>query len=186
MRREELGHLLRAAARIADDPGILVVGSQAILGTHPEEDLPIDAWMSAEADLAFFDDPDERKASAVDGAIGEDSSFHRENQYYAQGVDLAVAVLPEGWRDRVVPFDDRSSEPARAVCLDKHDLVVSKLVANREKDREFAVALIEADLVDPATLLVRLRMLPAQYGVQREHAITWLHAACAKLGRGWA
>lgn len=185
MRRDELAHLLRAAATISNDPQILVVGSQAILGTHHEDDLPEDAWLSIEADLAFFEDPDELKAIAVDGEIGEDSRFHQEHQYYAQGVDVTVAVLPAGWRDRIVPFDDRTADPAQAYCLEKHDLVVSKLVAGREKDSGFAMALTEADLVDPQTLLVRLRMLPAEYGVQRERAIRWLDAACAKFGRGW-
>ena len=33
MTREQLAHVLRAAAEIADDSEILVIGSQAILGT---------------------------------------------------------------------------------------------------------------------------------------------------------
>ena len=36
--------------------------------------------------------------------------------------------------------------PATAVCLDRHDLVVSKLVAHREKDLGFARALLRARL----------------------------------------
>lgn len=59
MRREELAHVLRAAARVVDDPDILVIGSQAILGTFSEDELPEIAWLSVEADLAFFDDEDE-------------------------------------------------------------------------------------------------------------------------------
>jgi hypothetical protein len=54
MRREELAHLLRAAARIAADGDILVVGSQAILGSFAEDELPEVAWLSVEADLAFL------------------------------------------------------------------------------------------------------------------------------------
>lgn len=185
MRREELAHLLRSAATISRDPQILVVGSQAILGSHHEDELPEDAWLSIEADLAYFDDPDQLKAIAVDSEIGEDSRFHQEHQYYAQGVDVTVAALPDGWRARIVRFDDSSAAPAQAYCLEKHDLVVAKLVAGREKDSGFAMALIEADLVDPQVLLVRLRLLPEEYGVQRERAIRWLEAACIKLGRGW-
>ena len=55
MRRDELAHLLRAAATIAGDGDILVVGSQAILGSHSEEELPEEAWISIEADLVFLD-----------------------------------------------------------------------------------------------------------------------------------
>lgn len=39
MKRADLAHLLRAAARIAD-PEILVIGSQAIHGALSEADLP--------------------------------------------------------------------------------------------------------------------------------------------------
>jgi hypothetical protein len=82
-------------------------------------------------------------------------------------------------------FDDSSAAPARGYCLEKHYLVVAKLVAGREKDSGFAMALIDDDLVDPQVLLVRLRLLSGEYGVQRERAIRWLEAACIKLGRGW-
>jgi hypothetical protein len=65
-----LAHVLRAAAKIANDPNILVVGSQAILGSHAEDELPEVAWMSVEADLAFFDDKtNPSKSDEVDGEI---------------------------------------------------------------------------------------------------------------------
>ena len=96
MTREELAHILRAAARIADDPRILVIGSQAILAAYSEEVLPAPSWMSMEADIAFLDDPDAVKADLVDGAIGELSGFHELNAYYAQGVEVSTAVLPDG------------------------------------------------------------------------------------------
>ena len=55
----------RATAQIATDPDILVIGSQSILGTYSEDDLPSAAYGSVEADIAFFDDPDQRKADHV-------------------------------------------------------------------------------------------------------------------------
>lgn len=94
MRRADLAHLLRAATRIAGDPNILVIGSQAILGTYSEDELPQEAWLSVEADLAFVDDPASGKADQVEGAIGELSLFHETHSYYAQGVDVTTAVLP--------------------------------------------------------------------------------------------
>lgn len=184
MRREELAHVLRAAARVAGDPDILVIGSQSILGSFWEDDLPEETWMSVEADLAFFDDPGATKADKVDGAIGELSQFHEMYAYYAQGVEVATAVLPDGWRERVVLFDSKTAEPARAFCLDKHDLVVSKLVAYREKDLAFSFALIEAELVELPTLHVRAHMIDDEHGVQRAAAIRWLKSTARKLGRG--
>jgi hypothetical protein len=40
--------------------------------------------------------------------------------------------------------------------LERHDLVISKLVAGREKDLAFASALTRANLVDTETLTVRM------------------------------
>lgn len=131
MTREQLAHVLRAASRISDDPNVLVVGSQSILGSYSETELPQETWLSIEADLAFLDDPDGHKALSVDGAIGELSEFHEMYAYYSQGVEIDVAVLPDGWKRRLVAFRPQSALPAQAWCLDPHDLVISKLAAAR-------------------------------------------------------
>ena len=129
MRREQLEHVLRAASQIADDSDVLVIGSQSVLGAIPEDRLPSAATASIEVDVAFFDDPDDRKADRVDGAIGELSPFHETFGYYAQGVSVSTAVLPDGWRDRLVVVETASTAPGRGYLLDPHDCVVSKLVA---------------------------------------------------------
>jgi hypothetical protein len=106
-----LEHVLRAASQIADDPDVLVIGSQAILGAVAEERLPPEATGSIEVDVAFFDDPGAAKADQVDGAIGELSPFHETFGYYAQGVSVSTAVLPEGWRDRLLLVETASTAP---------------------------------------------------------------------------
>ena len=55
LNREQLSHLLRTATRIADDPNIIVIGSQAILGTFDAQNLPDEVTISVEADIAFRD-----------------------------------------------------------------------------------------------------------------------------------
>ncbi len=159
MNREQLAHVVRAASTITGDSDIVIVGSQSILGTAEADSLPEEATMSMEADVAFRDDADAAKADAVDGAIGELSQFHETFGYYAQGVEVSTAVLPAGWEDRAVLFDREDSRPGFARCLDPHDLVVSKLVAGREKDIEFATSLIAHEFVDAATLLDRADLL---------------------------
>jgi hypothetical protein len=72
MTREQLEHILRAASAIAGEPDVLVIGSQSMLGSFTEDDLPPEATTSMEADIAFFDDPADAKADQVDGAIGAD------------------------------------------------------------------------------------------------------------------
>lgn len=60
-----------------------------------------------------------------------------------------------------------STEPSRGLCLEPHDLVVSKLVAGREKDLEFTWALLEAGLVDANVLADRAQQLETVPAVQR-------------------
>ncbi len=175
MTREQLAHLLRAASRIAEDTDVLVIGSQAILGSFSEDDLPEEAWISIEADLTFLDDPDGTKALKVDGAIGELSNFHEMYAYYSQGVDISVAILPDGWRDRLVPFRPQSALPAQAWCLEPHDLAISKLAASRHKDTVFAQALLEAQLLRHPTLVERASELDDRYSRQRRWILDWLN-----------
>ena len=125
--------MLRAAADAAEDNNIIVIGSQAILGTYSEDELPLEACLSIEVDIAFLDDPDEMKATKVDGAIGEDSRFHETFGIYGQGVGLAVADLPSGWLERCVPVTLQAAYPSTAVCLEAHDIVVAKLSAGRRE-----------------------------------------------------
>lgn len=111
--------------------------------------------------MTFFDDYDNEKSDMVDMHIGEDSHFHATYGYYAQGVNVEVATLPHGWRERVVTYVGQESDGAQAHCLEPHDLVVAKLVAHRMKDMEFADALLAAGLVDADVLLERAQGLEA-------------------------
>lgn len=168
MKRQELAHLLRAACNITGDREVLVIGSQAILGTFDEDDLPAAATASMEADIAFLDDPGRVKADDVEGAIGEWSSFHSTHGIYAEGVHVETATfLPDGWRDRLISWQLRSSEPADPHFLEPHDLAISKLGAAREKDMDFVDALITAGLLDVATLVQRCARLGDEHALVR-------------------
>jgi len=103
-----------------------VIGSQSLLASYDEDELPHAATASMEVDLAYFDDPDDLKADTVDGAIGELSPFHESFGFYAQGVSVRTAVLPNGWRDRVIHWSNNSTGRAHAAFLEPHDCVVSK------------------------------------------------------------
>lgn len=165
MNREQLAHVLRAAAKIAGDGEILVLGSQAILGSFDADALPEAASMSVEADVAFFTDPGAVKSDLVDGAIGELSSFHTSFGYYGQGVEISTAVLPVGWEARAQLLPRTDMAPAAARCLEPHDLVISKLVAGRQKDLDFTTALIQAGLIDPDLLRRRADNLEQPHAV---------------------
>lgn len=165
MTREQLAHVLRAVAKITDEPDILVIGSQSILGSYPEDKLPPEATGSMEVDTAFPADPDGAKADLVDASIGELSEFHEQFGYYPQGVSVSTGVFPVGWRDRLVTFQTPSSEPGRGLCLEPHDCILAKLVRFEEKDVNFAGALVRAGLIDLDTLVDRSSTLPAHPAV---------------------
>lgn len=149
MNRLQLEHVIRAAATISGDDEIVVIGSQAILGHYPE--APEELCLSADADLYPRNRPD--RADLIDGSIGELSPFHEEFGYYAQGVGPRTAVLPAGWEQRLVRVE---TEAGAGLCLEPHDLVISKYAASREKDRDYVRAALRHGLVDEATLLERL------------------------------
>lgn len=167
MRRDQLAHVLRAAAdtlAATEGPGrkdFYVIGSAAILASVEDLDLPIEATRSDEGDLVPFDDPDGHKTDLIDGAIGELSPFASAFGFYGHGVDLATAWLPAGWGDRLVVFDAPSTlTPARGHCLEPHDLAASKVAVLRRKDADFVRALLDRGLIDPDVLLARLELLP--------------------------
>lgn len=143
--------------QIIEAPAVIVVGSQAILGTYSEADLPAEATMSMEIDiLPIADDKEEviRLGDLIEGAAGELSAFEGTRGFSIDGVDLSTSALPEGWRERLVKVQNAntaalSGEPEfTGWCLEKYDLCVAKLCAFREKDRNFVGALLDAELVD--------------------------------------
>ncbi len=162
MNRLQLEHLIRAAADIADDDELVVVGSQAILGQFPE--APPDLLISMEADLYPRNRPE--RSDLVDGSIGEGSPFHETFGYYAQGVEPGTAVLPPGWEDRLVPVRNANTRGATGWCLEVHDLVLSKLVAGREKDVRFLRVAAAAGLVQQDVLLARLATMTLDVAVR--------------------
>lgn len=180
MTRDELEHLIRAAADAVGEDEFIIVGSQAVLGSFP--DAPSRLLRSQEADLYPAADPD--KAEDVDGALGEGSMFHDTNGYYAHGVGPETAKAPAGWEERLVPLpveNPVSGQKALARCLEVHDLVLSKCVAGRDRDFDFAQTAIDEGLADPGILLERIPDLPVGTA-QRGHTEQALRGILAKLG----
>jgi hypothetical protein len=92
----------------------------------------------------------------IDGTIGEGSPFQREFGYYAHGVDETTAVLPDGWRERLILITGENTRFVRGWCLEVHDLAIAKYLAGREKDLEFTAALARHEMVSPEVLCRRL------------------------------
>lgn len=156
MNRRQLEHVIRAAADIADDDEIIVIGSQSVLAQFP--DAPAALLVSNEADVFPKNHPE--RWDLIDGSIGEGSPFHTTFGYYAQGVEEGTAVLPAGWQDRLVRICNPNTRGVTGLCLDIHDLAIAKYAAAREKDGVFLDAAIKHGLLRRETLRDRLAVTP--------------------------
>jgi hypothetical protein len=182
MRRDQLEHAIRAACQIAGITEVIIVGSQAILGTYADDELPFYATRSAEIDvIPIADDAGEieRLAAEIEGVAGELSPFAQQHGFAIDGVDLNTSALPDGWHDRLVKVQNKNTGAPSGLpqyigwCLDKEDLCVAKLCALREKDENFVDALITANLVDPQVIATRLRTTSQRHREAAERAAAW-------------
>ena len=161
MTRQQLEHILRAAAAITGADRLVVVGSQAILGSHP--DAPPELTISMEADVFTFRSPGD--AGLIEGSIGEGSPFHETFGYFGHGVGEETSTLPRGWKRRLVPVITPATAGATGLCLEVNDLAVAKLAAGRDKDLDYVAALLKHGLASESVVRNRLGQtdLPAEH-----------------------
>ncbi|WP_425067126.1 hypothetical protein [Reyranella sp.] len=108
MNRAALEHLIRAASAITQERDLVIVGSQAILGTMPmAPTVAPELCVSREADIYPMQRPE--LADLIDGAIGYGSAFDEQFGYYADGVGPETAVLPKCWQTRLVKVENENT-----------------------------------------------------------------------------
>lgn len=148
MRGDELEHAIRATTQIIKDDQVIVIGSQSILGSYSEDQLPTEATMSPEVDIAPMRDADaDALSDQLSFDVGEWSEFHTTYGFYIEGVGKRTAILPPDWEYRLVGVRSEATNNATGLCLDPHDLCAAKLMAHRTKDFAFVRALVEAHLI---------------------------------------
>jgi hypothetical protein len=160
----QLEHVLRAGGSITGCREIVVIGSQALLASFPA--APAELLVSMEVDCYPLDDPD--RADLIDGSIGELSPFHETFGYYAHGVGPETALLPSGWKKRVVRVENERTAGIAGLCLSPADLAVSKLLAGREKDVEFVRGMVKAGVTTEAAIRSLADELPTDQVSQLE------------------
>ncbi len=161
MKKQQLDHVLRAAGRITGETQFVIVGSQSLHGRYP--DAADEIVHSAEVDLIAKNALERTEWLNV---IGQDSPFHETFGYYADPVDETTATLPRGWKGRLVNLPAGDTEGVRGLCLDPHDLAISKYVARREKDRVFTRELARRALVERERLLALVDKTPVSEDVR--------------------
>jgi hypothetical protein len=161
MKKREIDHVLRAAGRITGEKQFIIIGSQSLHGKYP--DLPDDIVKSVEVDLLASKKPGRTEWL---GAIGVYSPFHESYGYYADPVDDKTAILPKGWKGRLVNLSPGDTEGVKGLCLEPHDLAIAKYAASREKDLIFNRELARRGLLSEARLLALLDQTPIDEGAR--------------------
>lgn len=179
MKRADLEHLIRAASAITNERDLVIIGSQAILGSVPDAPLRApELCRSMEADMYPMSRPD--LAELIEGALGAQSDFDTTFGYYADGVGPQTAILPSGWESRLVKIETASTGGGRRWCLEIHDLASSKLAAGREKDLAFVDAMLRHGFTSVGILLERIRASPAFDPDRRPIVERWLESRTPK------
>lgn len=181
MTRLELEHAIRAACDVSGDTEVFVFGSQAILGQYP--DAPEALRQSAEADISPVRAVE--RIDDIDATLGELSQFHEAYGFFVHGVSIEAAVLPAGWRRRAIRVQNPNTRNMTGWCVEAHDLAASKLVAFRDKDRNFVRVLLTERLISPRTLKLRIRRLPSRTQVTTALTTTighWLDGVVSDMG----
>jgi hypothetical protein len=162
---EQFVHVLRASASITQETSFVVIGSQAVLASHPN--APQDLLLSNELDLYPALHPE--RADLIDGAIGQLSMFHDTFGYYADGVGPETAKMPTDWMQysRLHYIGDLT-----VIVPDLHDLAVSKCVAGRDKDAHWIAALLRHKMIELPRFIERLKAMDAtQHNI--EPLVAW-------------
>ena len=153
MKKRELEKTLREAGRVAGEVEFYVIGSQAVHAYCRRP--PTEVLLSQECDLYPKNRPE--MSNLIDSQLGRGSRFARHHGFYADVVTPEIASLPAGWERRLRPMQVGR---VKALCLESHDLVVSKLAAGRLKDLEFIGALLQLKLANPSMVRRRINSFP--------------------------
>ena len=164
MTKGKLEIMLREAGAIARDRDFFLFGSQSLHAVRPH--YPKGFPKSLEADLYPRHHP--QAWGLLRQQMGRDSKFFRKHGVYLDCVDPALAMIPDGWLERLIPFCTPRTGGVTAWCLEPHDLFVSKLAAWREKDQQFLRAMLKHKLAKPLIVLNRIEDLPVSAARREE------------------
>ncbi len=152
MKRAELEHIIRACSAMTGHTQFVITGNLALLGLGA--DAPEELITSLTADLFCQGDPE--ATLIITKSLGESTLFDTTFGYCARGVNESAIILPEGWRERVIPIESSNTAGACGYCLEVHDLAVSRLAAHHDDDFTFLLGLLSHRLIDEGTLEERL------------------------------
>jgi len=153
MKKRDLEEILRAASRLTQETEFFIIGSQAVHAWSKR--VLAEVLLSRECDL--YPKSRQEAADLLNLRLGRSSAFARRHGFYADVVTPEIATLPKGWQSRLKSL---RAGKVKALCLEIHDLIVSKLAAGRLKDFELVGALLQKNVADIKVLRRRIAQLP--------------------------
>jgi hypothetical protein len=151
MRRDDIRKALEAACAISSHHEFIIAGSLSVLGlidTPPKQ-------MAISIDIDFFPLRDPGRANDIAAVLGEGSDFHLRHGYYLDAISPELPVLPEGWRDRLIPVQLGQTT---AFFLDVHDAAISKYARSELNDFRWLEAGYEAQILMLSIVETRIRL----------------------------
>lgn len=143
--------LIERVGKEAGKEYVVVIGAAALI---PQLDPSANTMLLRTQDVDVVLDVDEHTADRVHFILGEGSPFDEQYGIYAQPVDFETpACAPLHWVSRTLAVPCGS---VTALCMEIHDLALSKYGAGRHKDLEFNRVLVSENLVRKEVLLERL------------------------------
>jgi hypothetical protein len=157
-------HILTSVITASGHRQFLVLGSQAIL-CHCRGKTRDYAFDQSKHISISSIPPDDALSEFIDRTFGEDSMFHRTHGYYAHGVNMAAAVFPHGWENRLTSVQwavgANGRYKATACYPSAEDLMISKAGTGRGGDLIWIRDLVREKLVNKAATYALLQQLPA-------------------------
>jgi hypothetical protein len=134
----DLHRALLAAAKAYRRDRFVVVGSAAILATHPG--APDYIRRSADIDMFPLPAATEPDMERGDRLVGQGSVFESDFDFYVERLgDWTMLTQPAGWLERCVVV---SVEDVTGYCLHPLDLAYNKTEAGRTKDILYVAGMI--------------------------------------------
>jgi|SRR5688572_27612737 len=125
------------------------------------------------SDIDFLSVVSEYSTEDIESIAGLKSELHRRYRLYMQRVTVTTA--PADYEKRLAAmFSDAQWKHLRLFALDPHDLALSKLERNAERDREDVLALARAGYLDAKALRERYEneQRPYLLGEPSRHDLT--------------
>ena len=164
---------------------VLVIGSQAIHAFHRDPPIAV-VFGSREVDVTPLPYADfDRWYFYVHEHFGADSEFDIEHGVYIDMVKEGIPKFPSGWETRAIERSLDMNEPGQSVTVvypEIYDLLITKLLVNRDQDEVFLKGVAQITTLDADTLRARLDSVVLTR--EKEHRRVWARECVRRVFAG--